>query len=453
MNKRQIGNLPPNRAIFCLVGALVCLTPLHCRANLTPPTAVQSVTLPDGVRLLLKPEASTDITAVTLFIRIPSAPSSEVEAVAEMVAYALFYGSTDRTRDGIALSVAQVGGVLETLRTPDYVAVTCVTVPDQIEDVARMLGEALKHADFGPEALERARADILRAYRGHNETGYDLGCDRIRALLTGADTPTAAQLQLVTHEQAIGYFTRHYVPAHTVVSVVGRFTPAVVETSFRAYFSEYERPASAFPARSPSPEPLGQQQSVAATVTLPTGKAAYALVGTPAPTIESQDAPAFAVLHALLGVGHASRLFRQVRDTTGFGYSVGADYRADLSAPLTTYIQWDIQRTDIAVAGTKQTAAEAIHRLNAQLDSILSDPPKDEEIERARNVAIGRDALRHERVRNRAFLLGWYEAMGPGYAYDNEYPRLLAAVTQADVLRVAQKYLGRRSSVVVTPNP
>src|SRR5205823_4813964 len=110
----------------------------------------------------------------------------------------------------------------------------------------------------------------------------------------------------------------------------------------------------------------------------------------------------------LLGDGHASRLFRRVRDAQGFGYSVGALHQAYLDDPLVAYLEWDTRR--IASSDSSGSAADtALRLIETQLDSILSDPPTEAEIIRARNVAVGRDALRHERASDRAFYLAWYE--------------------------------------------
>jgi predicted Zn-dependent peptidase len=411
---------------------------------------IERTVLPDGVRLVLKPEPATDITAITLFIRTPRDRDVQEKACGEMVAHTLFYGSTDSTRDGIAFSVAQVGGVLETLRTPDYVAVTVMTVPDQIEETARLLGEALKHADFTPDALQRGLRDILAARKVQSENGFEAGAARIRTTLDTIASPTEDQLRRVTQAQAQSYFVARYVPARTVVSVVGRFAAKSVLTAFMAYFAEYTRPAATRQI-DPAPAVTVSTPHTSETVLSATGTAGYALIGVAAPTIDSPDAPAYILLHALIGSGHASRLFRNVRDTLGFGYDIGAVYRSDLPDPMIAYLQWDTQRAEIGGAVGKFTSDEALQRLNRELDRVLTDPPDDAEIERARNVAIGRDALRHERARDRSFFLGWYECIGVGYEFDVAFPRLLSTVTRTDILRVAAKYLPQRSAVTVMP--
>lgn len=136
------------------------------------------------------------------------------------------------------------------------------------------------------------------------------------------------------------------------------------------------------------------------------------------------------------------------------GYEVGADYRVDRAEPLIGYVQWDGKRLGQTSEKAREGKAEPIppakvlSLLQAQISSILTEPPTEEEVARARNVAIGRDALRHERARDRAFLPGWYECVGVGYAFDSRLPELLQKVSREDILRVARLRFAQRLSAL-----
>lgn len=312
-----------------------------------------------------------------------------------------------------------------------------------------MFCETLKHADFTPEALAHARHDILEERRRRSETGFTATEDRIQAALSGEDVPDSALFDAVSQARAQDYFRSRYLPDRTVIAVTGDFAPAEVQTDFEAHLFEYDRTSrqqleygtSAMPFVRPAPIPPLSVR----------GDAAYALVGVPAPRVDSPDYPAYTVLRSLLGVGHASRLFRRLRDQLGLGYRVGASWRSDLAAPMIAYLEWDANRTSGANAAPALTPDAALHRLNGELDALLTDPPNDAELARARGIAIGQDALRHERVRDRAFLLGWYESMGVGYDFDSRFPGLLQHVTREDVLRIARVYLSSRAPALAVP--
>jgi predicted Zn-dependent peptidase len=58
-----------------------------------------------------------------------------------------------------------------------------------------------------------------------------------------------------------------------------------------------------------------------------------------------------------------------------------------------------------------------------------------------------RTNLRH------AWYLAFFELAGVGWDYPERYARAVEAVTAADVVRVARRYLERATMVVVRPRP
>ena len=427
--------------------AVLCIAPACCAADAG---SLQPILLPDGVRLILRPDPAAQTVGIAVFVRTPRDVGPFENAVGTIVAHALWYGSTERTRDWTAHTVDQVGGVLETLRTPDYVACSCVTIAGRVEEAADMFCEMLSHADFMPEALAHARHDMIDERRRRSESGFAAAEDRVRSAIAGLEEPDEALIGAVTPAQAREYFRTHYLPAQTVIAVTGGFSPTEVQTDFEAHLYEYTRRTRTQPDLSvPADRPVHVETSHPLSIA---GDAAYALVGTSAPRVDSAEFPAYTVLHALLGSGHASRLFRRLRDRLGLGYQVGAVWRADLAAPMIAYLEWDAKGVGVGNATTTLKPDVAISRLNEQLDGVLKDPPGESEVARARGMAIGQDALRHERVRDRAFLLGWYEAMGVGCAYDARFPTLLRNVTRDDVLNVARRYLPSRKTVLALPS-
>jgi predicted Zn-dependent peptidase len=249
---------------------------------------------------------------------------------------------------------------------------------------------------------------------------------------------------------ALDYFQSRYVPDRIAIAVVGRFDPQQVQTYFDANLSDFDRLSNLrLPVENDTR--IDEQKLTLAS----SGNTAYALVATAAPGVASPDYPAFVVLETLLGEGRASRLFRRVRDTMGFGYEVGVSYQADRAAPLVVYIEWDAARSGAAPSApgsAMPTPAQALHLLTAQIAGILSDPPTTAEMTRAHNLAIGQYALLHERTRDRAFLLAWYEVMGLGVTFDVDLPRRIAVVTQQDVLRAARVYLSSMATALALPS-
>lgn len=443
-------------AVLCSVCSILLMwlaMPCEGQAN---SANVSRVVLPHGVRLLLRPEPVGERTAVSVFIRTEDEAAGSAAAVGEMVARTLFYGNANRTQNGILTLAKEAGGSLDVLRTPDYVVINYVTVPRQLPEAAHLMCDCLKSAEFAPESLRRA-LDLVREERARRQEdpfwrGYEAVCADLGRL-----EPSEAALGRVTQAQAQAYFRARYVPAKTVISIAGRFDSRQVTSLFGAFLTDYARLNARHTAGvRETLSDLAVPLDVPAPRTLfaPT-RAAYAFMGTEAPAANNPDYPAFVVLQTLLGGGHASRLFRQARDFGGVGYQVGALYQAEQKGPLVAYLQWSPQRAVSASANSSvpmPTGPDSIQKaLQAQWDALPATPPTEAETVRARNFAIGRDALRHELVRDRAFFPGWYETIGSGYGYDADFPRLLATVTPADIQRVAKTYLHARVVVLVLP--
>ncbi|HLI47794.1 MAG TPA: pitrilysin family protein [Chthonomonas sp.] len=435
------------RGSLCLLLAFWLSVSL-ARASFALDAAVQTMTLDNGMHVLLQPDPSSHFVAVSLFVRTPreSLPLRQAEGL--MVAHALIYGSSERTADKVKVLFLKTGGVLNVLYTPDYVALSCLTDRTQLDNVADMLGNILFHADFPPSALQKALQDILQERQKRADDAYRSAVTAAQGALGLTVEPPQAVLEQVTPDRAQRYFLEHYRPSAIFIAVVGDFNLQQARTDFEAFLDEPMQdtflPAAAYAA----PPPQAPQGNLLHVQT--SGPAAYALVVTAAPRVDSPDYPAFLVLQALLGLGHASRLFVQLRDRLGIGYQVGADYLATTSGPFVLYAQWDASREQ---AGNPIKAEQMLHLLQTQLQTLFTNPPSEAEMERARNMAIAHIELALERVSDRAFLLGWYAAMGLGADYLQHLPERIHAVTAKELLAVAKRYIAYQVAVLAVPSP
>ena len=169
-----------------------------------------------------------------------------------------------------------------------------------------------------------------------------------------------------------------------------------------------------------------------------------ALIAIAPPSLDSPDYPVFLTINALLGVGHASRLFQSIRDAQGIGYDVNATYRPPAPELWTVYLQWDAGKNALSPAA-------ALKLLNDEISGLITRPPTDAEMSRARALAISGIALRSERARDESFLLAWHESLGVGYNFDGLLPRRIEAVTRQDVLRVARGIFRQRAALLAVP--
>ena len=404
------------------------------------------IILSGGARAILRPEPDSELTAISVCIRMEPDLTISDAATGEMTARALFGSSSNRSRTDILDSLRRVGGSLETQKSQEMINITLLILPEQVSEAIYLISESLKNADFSQEALDRALKGILESKSRRDSNVFLSAFSGLKAALQGGLSPEESDLRRVTTVKAEQYFKFRYLPERTVIAITGKFNPKVVLKSLDNNLVDFDRKSARAFTRTPvfrgfapiSLQPIRQL-----------GDSSVAMIACAAPSVADRDYPAFLTLQALLGGGHSSRLFRQIRELRGVGYGIGALYNAQNSDPLTLYLQWDSKSYGF---NSKQISPEfALSMLNSQLDSVLTNPPSEAELERARNVAIGKDALQYERLRSRCFLTAMFEAIGPGYGFGVTLPELINKVGLDDIKRVVERYLKVRTSVVTLP--
>ena len=173
---------------------------------------------------------------------------------------------------------------------------------------------------------------------------------------------------------------------------------------------------------------------------------AWLFVGFAGPGADSADLPALRVLCAALGEMPRSRLEKRL---------LGASLIPGLDDPnvLQAAAQWTPRRYSGEMVVFAQTKAEKIEEIkNALLDEIgklRESSLGAAELERARNFARGGWAVERETLRDRAFQAAFSPvANAPA---DVKWPTRVAAVSAADVKRVAAKYLQNYAVTLVMP--
>ncbi len=404
------------------------------------------IILSGGARAVLRPEPDAELTAISVCIRMEPDLTISDAATGEMTVRALFGSSSNRSRTDILDSLKRVGGSLETQKTQEMVSITLLTLPEQVREAIYLIAESLKNADFSQEALDRALKSILESKLRRDSNVFLSAYSELKAALQGGLSPEEADFRRVSTLKADQYFRARYLPERTVIAITGKFDLKTVLKSLDNNLVDFDRKSAKAFTRTPvfrgfAPVALQPLRQL--------GDSSIAMIACAAPAVADRDYPAFLTLQALLGGGHSSRLFRQIRELRGIGYGVGALYNAQNSDPLTLYLQWD---TKIERGDAPSISPEiALAMLNSQLNSVLTNPPSEAELERAKSVAIGKDALQYERLRSRCFLTAFYEAIGPGYDFSVSLPSLIYQVGRDDIKRVVERYLKVRTSILTLP--
>lgn len=393
----------------------------------------QREVLPNGVVLLVSERRALPIVAVNAYVRAGGVLDPiGAEGLANLTASLLTRGTARRSGAEIDRAIESVGGSLSSGGGRDGAAVSLgvlardlplgldllaqsLTEPTFPEDeVRRKVGEvqaALQAADADPEAVAgRALAPLL--YPGHPYARPASG--------------TVATVGGLDRDQIARFHRARYRPDVTIVAVVGDVSAAEVRAALLARLGGWRAPATPRAAIPVAPSTAPPETRVLTRELTQT----TVYLGRPAIRQADPDYPALVVAAYVLGGGSTSRLYTHVREERGLAYSVGASLGAARhGASLIVSLQTRNQSADEAV----RLVRESMRRMGAADVSAA-------ELDLAKAYLVGSYALRTDTSSKVAVLIASLEELGLSLDYPDRYRERIAAVTAADVRRVAARY-------------
>ena len=405
-------------------------------------------TLPNGLRIICKPETDTPLVAIDVFVRAGAPQETAATAgIGSFVAHTLFASTPSSTPEIMTRDINALGGNVSAAWRPDWTQISALTVKDKFADAIFLLANSLKNADFDAATVEDARLQILSELDNRDADLFQTAYGNLEKTLyagTSYARPeggTAATIRRLTRADLLRYYARYYVPQNIVFVVVGNVTPQAAQQEIGDALDDFPRAGRAAPGFSDPLPPLARDLPPI-RVYQPDLDQEIVMVGYRAAPTSGPDYPALLVANALLGGMKSGRLFTQLREKQGLAYDLGSVYNPRLAAgDLAGYVYGAPTRTDPITKKEAPTVGPIKDGLLAQFAGLQTTPPTAADLSRAQHFLIGSYALRHERIEDRALLLGTAELSGPdGYRLDTDYARYVNAVTAADVQRVAAKY-------------
>jgi zinc protease len=155
------------------------------------------------------------------------------------------------------------------------------------------------------------------------------------------------------------------------------------------------------------------------------------MLGYMGPSVSSPDHIPLKLLSNYLGNGLSSRLFVELREKRGLAYEVSAMYSTRLfPASFIVYMGTAAENTSIALEGLRQEV-ELLHTTEISARAFQA----------VKNKILGQYALGKQTNGQIAQIYGWYETLGLGIGFDQEFQQLIASINPTDAMIAAGKYL------------
>lgn len=388
--------------------------------------------LANGIRIVTTRMPHVRSATVIIYVRVGSRYESDCLAgISHFLEHMLFKG-TERRPDPVLISEAieGVGGIMNAStgrESTDY----WVKVPSAHLGLAfDVLADMLRHPLFDPVELEKERHVIVEEIHGIRDTPDDYVHDLVdQALWNGHPLGrpiigSEETVEAITRDELIAYLREHYRADRLVIAAAGDLLHEQVVELVEQYFGDLEPgpPGDPHPARlddaRPSVQLLGR----------PTEQAHLCLAW---PALPYTDERRFVqgMLDAVLSSGMSSRLFKEIRERQGLAYEVYGYLReyADVGQGV-VYTGTDVER-----------AERALRAVRNELEKLVREPVPTEELERMKELRVGRIVMGLEDSRAVASWIGGQELVFGEVLTPEEVIARIRAVTSEEIQALAQE--------------
>jgi zinc protease len=392
-------------------------------------------TLSNGIKVFLLEDHELPLVSGSALIRTGNLfDPADKRGLAELTGEVLRSGGTKaKTGDQLDEELENVAAQVESQIGESSGTIGFSCLKENTDQVLAVFRDYLTSAEFRADKVDLAKTQLRSEISRRNDDAGGIAGREFSDILYGRNTPYGwrieyADVDNIQRQDLLNFYHRYYFPSNMMLAIYGDFSAVEMKARLEQLLGswKYTQPAvPAFPKVQQSAMPgvfLATKSDVTQT---------FFDVGHLGGELRDKDYPALEVASEILGGGFSSRLFRNVRTQHGWAYSIGAGWAASYDHPGT-----------FRITGSTQSAhtVDTLKAIREELDRIRTTEVTDQELQTAKDTTLNGFVFHFDRPSKTLNRLVQYEYYGYPRDFIFQYQKAIAAVTKADVLRVAQKY-------------
>ena len=399
------------------------------------PPGTRLTTLENGLVLIVREDPNAPVVSAQVWCKAGSIDEGNWlgAGLSHMLEHMLFKGTKTRGPGQIDREVQDAGGYMNAYTSFDR-TVYYINVPNTGAQIAiDILCDIVQNATLPPEEVEKEKQVILRemdmnqddpsrrASRRLFETAY------IRSPYRYTVIGYPDIFNELTRDDVVAYYREKYAPNNCFFVVVGDIKASEIEGQIReAYTGVRARPLP--PSVMPIEPPQAAPREVFEESPIELGHFHFAWH---IPEIRHADVPVLDVLSTLLGNGHSSRLYQEIRERQGLVHSIDA---------------WTYNPGNPGLFGVSGIVdgllfEKARPAVRAELDKVKAGLVSEAELAKAVKQFTAATLATRKTMQGQAQDFGGNWMAANDLNFSERYLAAVKRVTREDIQRVAQKYL------------
>jgi predicted Zn-dependent peptidase len=397
--------------------------------------------LKNGMDLLVLEEHRSPTIQVE--IAVPASSLNDPQGVPVSTAMTALMRLGTKTRDArtIAETLAGLGATINFNVGDRYAYARFSTLTENLDAVMELVSDMLFNSTFPDDELGKWKNQLLSTLQQVRAQPEFLAQERFAQAMYPGDNrslvaPTAEGVGRITRAMVVEHYGRIYRPERGRVTVLGDISAKEITPKLEKLMTSWTGAGSTAPELALPGATTGKRVVL---VNRPGSVQTAFYIGNHAIDRLSPDYIPVQVLNRVLGGGPASRLFRNIREEKGYTYGINSGFSA------TRYFNHFAAQTSVRT----EVTTDALREILKEFSDIRTRPVPADELQNAKRAVVASFALNTENPGSAMANATQIKEYGLPADYWDTYPEKIAAVTAADVQRVAQKYIPLDDIVII----
>ncbi|HDI73198.1 MAG: hypothetical protein DRO76_05050 [Candidatus Altiarchaeales archaeon] len=404
---------------------------------------INRIELDNGLVLLMEKRPNTKKTALLVGVKVGSINEDErLNGGSHFNEHLLFKSNKYRSARQISEDLEYSGAVINAYTTWKYTAFSAKVPYKELPKAIEILFQAATNFSYREDEFETERQVILTEIQNfiNSPERYSLTGLFIPKLFEGTPLErtvegTVETMGCVKKEELEKFKEKFYVPNNMVIAAVGKFDERKLVSSVENFFGSLD--ARNLP-HSPTSIDLTNRRREKFEERKDISQV-YMCLGYRVPGFSHRDVHSLDLISSILSEGLSSRMYRELREKRGIGYSVGSIFHPiGREGMFITHVDgFDPKRME--------EARDVILKI---FKDLKENPISDREFNGVKNLMISRYDDQLERIMDRAMMLLEKEIYNIPYDF-REKEKFIRKISKREIQISAENYLGDDYSLTI----